>query len=80
MNLIGSLALIAVSVGLLFFGRGRDGAILRGEIHHAPWELERARASVSVNTMAESLGLPLAGVLRVVGGRHHRAAKTQDTP
>lgn len=44
------------------YAQPRDGAILRGEIHHAPWELERARASVSVNTMAESLGLSLAGV------------------
>ena len=44
------------------YAQPRDGAILCGEIHHAPWELERARASVSVNTMAESLGLSLSGV------------------
>jgi uncharacterized protein len=41
------------------YARRGDGTILRGEIHHAPWKLQRARASVSVNTMAESLGVPL---------------------
>ena len=43
------------------YAQRRDGAILRGEIHHAPWELQRATAKTSVNTMTESLGLPLAG-------------------
>lgn len=42
------------------YAQARDGAMLRGEIHHAPWELQRARASVSVNTMAESFGVRLA--------------------
>jgi len=42
------------------YAQARDGAMLRGEIHHAPWELQRARARVSVNTMAESFGVRLA--------------------
>jgi uncharacterized protein YqjF (DUF2071 family) len=43
------------------YAQRRDGAILRGEIHHAPWELQRAHACVSTNTMVESLGAALAG-------------------
>jgi hypothetical protein len=39
MNLIGSLALIAVSVGLLFFGRGRDGEGLP-IFQKSPWIVE----------------------------------------
>jgi hypothetical protein len=39
MNLIGSLALIAVSVGLLFFGRGRDGDGLPF-FQKSPWIVE----------------------------------------
>jgi hypothetical protein len=37
------------------------GAILRNEVHHAPWPLQSARATIECNTMAESHGLPLAG-------------------
>jgi uncharacterized protein YqjF (DUF2071 family) len=33
--------------------------ILRGEIHHPPWPLQRAEASMPVNTMALELGLEL---------------------
>lgn len=43
------------------YAKRPDGAILRGEIHHAPWELQRARAQISVNTMTDSLGVSLAG-------------------
>jgi len=35
--------------------------IVRGEIHHAPWALQAARAQLSVNTMTENLGVALAG-------------------
>jgi uncharacterized protein YqjF (DUF2071 family) len=37
-----------------------DGAILRGEIHHAPWELQQVSARISANTMAAHLGLDLS--------------------
>ena len=43
------------------YARRADGAILRGEIHHAPWELRRARAQIRVNTMTKSLGVTLSG-------------------
>jgi hypothetical protein len=39
MNLIASLTLIAVSVGLLFFGRGRDGDGLP-IFQKSPWIVE----------------------------------------
>jgi hypothetical protein len=29
-----------------------DGAVLRGEIHHAPWPLEPAHATIDTNSMA----------------------------
>jgi uncharacterized protein YqjF (DUF2071 family) len=38
-------------------GRGR---VIRGEIHHAPWPLQRAEAELAHNSMAESLGIALA--------------------
>ena len=39
-----------------------DGAgLLRAEISHEPWTLQRARAEIHRNTMAEPLGIPLAG-------------------
>jgi uncharacterized protein len=33
---------------------------LRGEIHHSPWPLQRATATIEVNSMAHPLGLELA--------------------
>jgi uncharacterized protein YqjF (DUF2071 family) len=36
-----------------------QGRLLRGEIHHQPWPLERAEAEFERNTMAESLGIAL---------------------
>jgi uncharacterized protein len=39
-------------------GRGRA---LRGDIHHPPWPLQPAQADIEVNTMADELGLELAG-------------------
>jgi len=38
-------------------GRGR---IIRGEIHHPPWPLQRAEAELAHNSMAESLDVALA--------------------
>jgi len=37
-------------------GRGR---IIRGEIRHPPWQLQRAEAELAHNSMAESLGVAL---------------------
>lgn len=37
------------------------GELLRGEIHHAPWKLQEARASFGANTMTENLGTPIVG-------------------
>jgi uncharacterized protein YqjF (DUF2071 family) len=38
-----------------------DGTLLRGEIHHAPWRLQEARASFTANTMVENLGIVISG-------------------
>lgn len=38
-----------------------DGRMLRSEIHHAPWELQMARADIARNTMADNLNMRLAG-------------------
>ena len=34
-----------------------DGALLRSEIHHAPWSLQEARATFAANTMTRNLGI-----------------------
>lgn len=36
-----------------------DGALLRGEIHHAPWPLQPAHASIGTNCMAAAAGVSL---------------------
>ena len=36
-----------------------DGALLRAEIHHAPWALQGATASIDTNSMTKSLGIEL---------------------
>lgn len=36
----------------------RDGKVLRGDIHHLPWDVSAAEATVSVNTMCP---VPLPG-------------------
>jgi uncharacterized protein YqjF (DUF2071 family) len=35
------------------------GRALRGEIHHSPWPLQPAGATIEVNSMAAPLGLEL---------------------
>jgi uncharacterized protein YqjF (DUF2071 family) len=35
------------------------GRVLRGEIHHSPWPLQPARATIEVNTMTLPLGIEL---------------------
>jgi len=37
------------------------GRPARLEIHHAPWQLQTARAEIAENTMAHALGIPLEG-------------------
>jgi uncharacterized protein YqjF (DUF2071 family) len=43
------------------YAQRRGGELLRGEIHHAPWKLQEARASFGANTMTENLGTPIVG-------------------
>lgn len=38
---------------------GERGRVLRGQIHHSPWPLQPARATIEMNTMAAPLGLEL---------------------
>jgi uncharacterized protein YqjF (DUF2071 family) len=38
-----------------------DGALLRNEVHHAQWPLQRAEAQIEENTMAECHGLRVSG-------------------
>ncbi len=38
------------------YSRTPSGRILRGEIHHAPWPLERAEVEFEVDTLASPLG------------------------
>ena len=37
------------------------GEILRGEIHHRPWRLQQAEATIDVNTLTDRLEIPLEG-------------------
>jgi uncharacterized protein YqjF (DUF2071 family) len=39
------------------YAQRQDGALLRGEIHHAPWRLRAARAEFAENTMTKALGV-----------------------
>lgn len=38
-----------------------DGRLMRGEIHHAPWRLQRAEAVLAANSMTSPLGIELPG-------------------
>jgi uncharacterized protein YqjF (DUF2071 family) len=37
----------------------RGNKILRGNIHHAPWRLQKAEADIMLNSMAEAAGIRL---------------------
>jgi uncharacterized protein YqjF (DUF2071 family) len=39
----------------------RAGALVRAEVHHAPWPLQLASADIVENTIGDAQGLPLAG-------------------
>jgi uncharacterized protein len=41
------------------YAQRRNGTILRGEIHHPPWELQGAKVKIIANTMTENLGVAL---------------------
>jgi uncharacterized protein YqjF (DUF2071 family) len=41
------------------FAARPDGTILHGDIHHAPWPLQPAHASIDANTMAAAAGIAL---------------------
>lgn len=43
------------------YAQRKDGKILRGEIHHAPWQLQPARAEITKNVMTKALGVNLRG-------------------
>jgi uncharacterized protein YqjF (DUF2071 family) len=43
------------------YTRAASGAILRAEVHHAPWPLQPASATIDENTIASAQGLPLEG-------------------
>ncbi len=43
------------------YSADRHGQIYRGNIHHAPWPLQRAEAQIEVNTLSEQVGLVLEG-------------------
>ncbi len=38
-----------------------SGGIFRGDIHHAPWPLQRAQCSITENSLGEPFGIPLVG-------------------
>ena len=38
-----------------------DGGLLRSEIHHAPWKLQEARATLMANTMLEKWKIAISG-------------------
>jgi hypothetical protein len=52
----------------------RNGGVLRGDIHHGPWLLQRAEAEIDRNTVPESRGIQLPPVPPLL----HYAAR-QDT-
>ena len=38
---------------------GDDSKLLRGDIHHMPWDLQDAQADISVNHMSDQIGIAL---------------------
>lgn len=43
------------------YAADRQGRLYRGDIHHRPWTLQAAEAEFTTNTLAEPLGIRLAG-------------------
>lgn len=38
-----------------------DGRLFRGDIHHAPWPLQRTEYDIRTNGLGEQIGIPLTG-------------------
>jgi uncharacterized protein YqjF (DUF2071 family) len=45
----------------VLYSTDRQGRVFRGDIHHAPWPLQRAEAEITVNTLSEQIAVPLVG-------------------
>lgn len=43
------------------FAKTASGALLRGDIHHAPWPLQRASVNIEANTIGSAQGIALDG-------------------
>jgi uncharacterized protein len=43
------------------YAQAPDGSLYRGEIHHVPWPLQRAEATINFNELAEPHGFSLDG-------------------
>ena len=43
------------------YAQARDGTIWRNDVHHAPWPLQAAEATISENTYFSPHGLSVAG-------------------
>jgi uncharacterized protein YqjF (DUF2071 family) len=43
------------------YAQAPGGAIVRADIHHAPWPLQTARAEIAENTIGDAQGIALAG-------------------
>ena len=43
------------------YAQDAGGSLLRAEIHHAPWPLQRASAAIEENTIGDAQGIALAG-------------------
>ena len=44
------------------FTHDRDGQLLQGNIHHAPWPLEAAEAEIEVNDLPRAHGIRLPDI------------------
>jgi uncharacterized protein YqjF (DUF2071 family) len=44
-----------------YYSAGRSGKLYRCDIRHTPWQLQRAQAQITTNTMALSHGIELPG-------------------
>lgn len=43
------------------YAKSPSGTLMRAEVHHAPWPLQRAEADISLNLIAQPQGIPLEG-------------------
>jgi uncharacterized protein YqjF (DUF2071 family) len=57
------------------YAQAPDGTIWRNEVHHAPWPLQAAEATLSENTYFSPHGLSVAGLLAAVTKRENPAVR-----